>query len=141
MNSQAPDIKGKHTFNSSSSISDLCTQIIGKLDTKTFTSDDIFALHIAIEEACINAVKHGNKNDPQKKVVIEYSLSSSMLDVVVEDEGLGFTPSNVPDPREDENLCKTSGRGLLLIKAYMDVVEHNSRGNRLHMIKYATNRK
>lgn len=138
MGSADTDIKGEYIFNSNASLRTICSKIIEKLDKEKFTPDDIFALQLAIEEACVNAVNHGNQNDPSKNVVLEYRVSQDAVDIVVQDQGSGFCPLSVPDPTADENLCKTSGRGLLLMQAYMDFVEYNDKGNRVHMVKYAS---
>src|ERR687884_986742 len=92
-------------------------------------------LFVALDEAFVNAVKHGNRNDPTKLVRITAELSAKEAKFTVEDEGLGFNIQEIPDPRDPENLFKTSGRGVLLIYNIMDEVEYNERGNRLTMIK------
>jgi serine/threonine-protein kinase RsbW len=92
-------------------------------------------LFIALDEAFVNAVKHGNKNDPTKLVRITAELSPKEARFTVEDEGEGFDVEQIPDPRDPENLFKSSGRGVLLIYNIMDKVEYNARGNRLTMVK------
>jgi serine/threonine-protein kinase RsbW len=92
-------------------------------------------LFIALDEAFVNAVKHGNKNDPTKLVRITAELSPQEARFTVEDEGEGFNVQEIPDPRDPANLFKASGRGVLLIYNIMDKVEYNERGNRLTMIK------
>ncbi|MGB7925075.1 MAG: ATP-binding protein [Pyrinomonadaceae bacterium] len=92
-------------------------------------------LFVALDEAFVNAVKHGNKNDPGKLVRITAELSSREARFTVEDEGEGFNVQEIPDPRDPENLFKTSGRGVLLIYNIMDEVAYNARGNRLTMVK------
>jgi serine/threonine-protein kinase RsbW len=114
----------------------LCKSILDEVKGNNFSSNDIFGIHLAIEEAMINAAKHGNKQDPLKHIQVEYSITPEMFDICIMDEGGGFTPTQVPDPRCGENLYKTTGRGLLLMKAYMDCVEYNEAGNRVHMVKY-----
>jgi len=71
-----------------------------------------------------------------KSVSVEYLITPDKFDIRICDEGPGFAPEAVPDPRRRENLYKSSGRGLLLMRSYMDVVEHNNPGNCVHMIKY-----
>ena len=92
-------------------------------------------LFIALDEAFVNAVKHGNKNDSAKLVRITADLSSREARFTIEDEGDGFNPSEIPDPLDPANLFRTSGRGVLLIYNIMDEVEYNERGNRLTMVK------
>jgi serine/threonine-protein kinase RsbW len=92
-------------------------------------------LFIALDEAFVNAVKHGNKNDPQKLVRITAELSPKEACFTVEDEGSGFDIKDIPDPCDPANLFKTSGRGVLLIYNIMDEVEYNAQGNRVKMVK------
>ncbi|MCA1632561.1 MAG: ATP-binding protein [Acidobacteria bacterium] len=92
-------------------------------------------LFIALDEAFVNAVKHGNRSDPHKLVRITADLSSKEARFQIEDEGEGFDINSIPDPLDPANLFKTSGRGVLLIYNIMDQVEYNERGNSLTMIK------
>jgi CheY-like chemotaxis protein len=92
-------------------------------------------LFVALDEAFVNAVKHGNRDDPRKLVRITAELSAKEARFTVEDEGDGFNVQEIPDPRDPSNLFKTSGRGVLLIYNIMDEVIYNERGNRLTMIK------
>lgn len=89
-----------------------------------------------MEEALLNAVKHGNKRDPAKNVNIECVINAEKFDVCIKDQGSGFAPDGLPDPRSDENLYKPCGRGVLLMRAYMDVVEYRDNGSCVHMVKY-----
>jgi len=119
-----------------SSIVGVCKQILSELKANDFSQDDIFSVHIALHEAFLNAFKHGNKMDAGKQVKIDYMLDSDRIEISMADEGSGFDPDSVPDPRVGENLYKTEGRGLLLMCSYMDVVKFNERGNCVHMVKY-----
>ena len=101
-----------------------------------YTEKDIFAIHLALEEAFVNAVKHGNLQNPDRQVVIKYEVTPEKFDIFITDDGCGFYPCEVDDPRKEENLCKCSGRGLFLMRSYMDVVEYNEKGNCVHMVKY-----
>ena len=92
-------------------------------------------LFVALDEAFVNAVKHGNKFNNQKLVRITAELSSKEASFTVEDEGEGFDVNSIPDPLDPENLFKTSGRGVLFIYNIMDEVKYNERGNRLTMVK------
>ena len=92
-------------------------------------------LFVALDEAFVNAVKHGNRNDPTKMVRITAELSSREARFTVEDEGEGFNVQEIPDPCDPANLFKASGRGVLLIYNIMDEVRYNERGNRLTMVK------
>ena len=123
-----------------SAIFEVWKWIQSKLETNNFSQTDIFAVHLALEEAFINAVKHGNRNDSTKKVKIDYLVSLDKIEITMMDEGGGFAPEDVPDPRYGENLYKTEGRGLLLMRSYMDVVEFNEQGNRVFMVRYKEKR-
>ena len=92
-------------------------------------------LFVALDEAFVNAVKHGNKNNPRKLLRITAELSPSEAVFTVEDEGEGFDLKQIPDPTDPTNLFKTSGRGVLLIYNIMDEVEYNAQGNMLKMVK------
>lgn len=121
-----------------SELESVCHEILTEAASNSFTEEDVFAIHLALEEAFINAVKHGNKNDSNKKIGIDYSISDDKFEITVSDEGEGFQPEGVADPRSDENLCKSSGRGLLLIRSYMDKVEYSKKGNAIIMVKNKT---
>jgi serine/threonine-protein kinase RsbW len=92
-------------------------------------------LFIALDEAFVNAVKHGNKNDPKKLLRVTAELSRREACFTIEDEGEGFNVQEIPDPCDPSNLFKTSGRGVLLIYNIMDEVEYNAQGNRVKMVK------
>ena len=94
-------------------------------------------LFVALDEAFVNAVKHGNKFDAQKLVRVTAEISKVEAKFTIEDEGEGFDVKNIPDPLDPENLFKTSGRGVLFIYNIMDEVQYNDRGNRLTMVKKA----
>ena len=114
----------------------VCEQVLSDLEANGFSNDDIFAVHLALEEAFLNAVKHGNKMDPTKKVKIDYSVGLDKIEISMTDEGDGFEPAKVADPRYGEGLYKPGGRGLLLMNSYMDMVKFNEKGNSLYMTRY-----
>jgi serine/threonine-protein kinase RsbW len=92
-------------------------------------------LFVALDEAFVNAVKHGNKFDASKNIRIAADVSKSEARFTIEDEGEGFDVDNIPDPLDPQNLFKPSGRGVLFIYNIMDEVKYNERGNRLTMVK------
>lgn len=110
-------------------------QILQEVARRGYDSHSQFAIRLALEEGLINAIKHGNQFDPKKKVHLEYHIDANQLDIILEDEGPGFERQVVPDPTLDENVEKCSGRGILLMEAYMDHVEWSRGGRRVHMIK------
>jgi serine/threonine-protein kinase RsbW len=90
---------------------------------------------VALDEAFVNAVKHGNRFDHEKIVRITAEVSAKEARFTVEDEGDGFDVAQIPDPLDPDNLFKTSGRGVLLMYNIMDEVKYNERGNRLELVK------
>lgn len=90
---------------------------------------DIFGMRLALDEAICNAIKHGNRNDPGKKVQVRCHITRDLVRMEVEDEGEGFDPHQVPDPLEPNNLERPCGRGLLLMRRYAAGVHFNERGN------------
>lgn len=114
----------------------ICKQLLADAAANGFDTDDIFAIHLALEEATLNAVKHGNKDDAGKKISVDWKITDERLDVLIADEGSGFDPDGLADCRIDENLYKCCGRGVLLMRSYMDTVEFNQRGNCVHMVKF-----
>ena len=96
---------------------------------------DVFGVRLALEEAMVNAIKHGNRMEPDKQVRIACELTADEITVVIEDQGDGFKLEDVPDPTEDENLENPGGRGIMLIRSFMNAVAYNDRGNCLTMIK------
>ncbi len=92
-----------------------------------------FALRLAFEEGVINAFRHGHSAKPQEPIRVSWKASPRQVIITIEDRGPGFDPGDVPDPTADENIAKPSGRGLMLMRAYMSRVEFNDRGNRVKM--------
>ena len=93
-----------------------------------FDDDTLHWISIAVRESVANAIKHGNKSDLSKRVIVEFSPvpahDPSELVIRVQDQGEGFEPEEVADPLAPENLLKSSGRGIFLIRSFMDDVEH-----------------
>ena len=93
---------------------------------------------VAIRECVINAIMHGNRNDSSKRVFVEFSTVDSVLTIRVRDQGEGFDPDSLADPLAPENLLKASGRGIFLIRSFMDDVQLRSApegGMEVRMIK------
>lgn len=109
-------------------------QIEQLLQTQASTHD-VFSIKLALEEALINAIKHGNQLDRNKKVYISYRFLADVFEVTITDEGTGFDPSDVPDPTAIENLERPCGRGLMLMRHYMSKVTYSGRGNSVTMSK------
>src|SRR5205823_10165932 len=84
----------------------------------SFADHDIFAIKLAVEEALVNAIRHGNNMDRSKRVHINCRICSERFEVQITDEGPGFDPNHVPDPTAPENIERPCGRGLLLMRHY-----------------------
>lgn len=118
-----------------SSSREIQKQIVDEAVKAGFNSQCTFAIKLALEEAMINAIKHGNHLDPSKSINIAYRVDSERAEIIIEDEGSGFDRRCVPDPTADENIEKCSGRGILLIEAYMNSVTYECGGRRVRLIK------
>ena len=92
-----------------------------------------FALRLAMEEAIRNAFRHGHRNLPGEPVDVTYEVSPGQVTIRVRDRGPGFDPSDLPDPTAPENLAQPTGRGVMLIRAYMSEVSYNPKGNEVTM--------
>ena len=109
-------------------------EIAAALAHNTYTEFAQFAIRLCMEEAIVNAFRHGNRGAPGKVVQFRCDINHERAEFEVRDEGEGFDPSGVPDPTADENLEIPSGRGLMLMRAYMSEVEHVPPGNALRMV-------
>lgn len=110
--------------------------IVAHLEIAKWDQHIIFGVRLALVEAVVNAMKHGNQFDPAKKVKIHSMLGDDkQLTVEISDEGSGFDPNDLPDPTDVENLDRPCGRGLLLMKHYMNKVEVLDRGNVVRLTK------
>ena len=120
----------ERTFPSDMGIAhDLVEEVVGRVRSDMWDEKDIFAIELALEESFANAVKHGNHSDPSKIVRFECKLSKEKIYVRVEDEGKGFDPHSLADPRDPENQMIASGRGVLLVQHFATTVKWNERGN------------
>ena len=99
---------------------------------------DTFAIKLALEEGLVNAIKHGNKYDKAKTVRVVSEINENEASFTITDEGPGFQINEVPDPTADENLERPCGRGLMLIRAFMDEVSYNDTGNQVRLVKRRT---
>jgi serine/threonine-protein kinase RsbW len=109
--------------------------LLGQLEAQQWGEYDIHGIHLALEEALVNAIRHGNRSDISKHVHVACKLSPERLWVQIRDEGAGFNPEEVPDCTDPENLEVPSGRGIMLMRAFMSKVEYNVEGNCVVMEK------
>ena len=101
-----------------------------------YPAADLFAVRLSLEEALVNALKHGNRDDPGRVVRLTWYVGPSFVAATVRDEGEGFDPRRVPDPLAPENQDRPGGRGLLLMRHYMTRVRFNRRGNGVTLCKH-----
>jgi serine/threonine-protein kinase RsbW len=103
-----------------------------------FDEDEVMRIAMAVREAAVNAVLHGNAYDPGKKVTLDFERTGKDLVITIRDQGKGLDPKSIPDPLAPENLMKTSGRGIFLIRSFMDEVQiHPSHtGTEIKLIKH-----
>jgi serine/threonine-protein kinase RsbW len=119
---------------------DLVHEVSQKLaELAGFSPDDALNVGLAVREAVINAILHGNKNDPSRDVDIRLDLpESGGIQVKIRDQGDGFNPEATPDPTDDEHVLNASGRGILMIRAFVDNVTfrfEEGRGTEITMVK------
>ncbi len=112
--------------------------ILQELQHCRFCAEAQFAIKLALEEALTNAVKHGNRSDPSKKVIVRYAVTPEKAVIIVRDEGGGFIPEDIPDPTTPDRLPLPAGRGIMLMRAYMDEVEYRDQGREVCFVKRRT---
>jgi serine/threonine-protein kinase RsbW len=108
-----------------------------------FDEEAEFHIEMAVHEAVINAIHHGNKEDPSKKVHIKFLVFEDGVEIHVRDEGKGFDPGTVPDPLARENILNVSGRGIFLVRKFMDefrVEKSPAGGTEVIMVKHLNTR-
>ena len=113
--------------------------LIGEATVAFELSEDIaYWMELTISESMINAIRHGNQSDPTKDAYLSISFDGEHVEIIVEDEGEGFELDELADPTQAENLLKPCGRGILIIRSFMDEVKLTAReggGTRLRMLK------
>ena len=122
-------------FNETAQARRVQSDIVALVQACDFSEPEVLAVRLAVEEALVNAIKHGNGLDPTKKISVEYEISPESVRIRIEDEGPGFDPAAVPDPTSAEFLERPNGRGLMLMRYYMSQVEFLGRGNCVEMWK------
>ena len=105
---------------------EICLRIAGAAG---FDEDDCHKIGMSVREGVINACKYGNEMQREKKINLVFELTSRRFVIRILDQGKGFDPVNVPDPLAEENLLKTSGRGIFLMRAFMDEFEVRHRAS------------
>src|SRR5262249_12611689 len=110
-------------------------EVAAALEAEGYPEKDIFSIRLALEEAIVNAVKHGHQDDPSLLVRVSFRVTAGEVLLEVEDQGPGFDPEQVPDPTAPENLERCGGRGLFLMRHYMTWIHYNARGNCVTLCK------
>jgi serine/threonine-protein kinase RsbW len=130
-----PDEATLVVINDPAAIDQAQAQVVSVIEKHQYPRASVFAIRLSLHEAMSNAFRHGHSRlPPQVPVKISYNVMNDRVLLAVEDQGPGFNPGSVPDPTLQENLERGSGRGLLLIRAYMASAEYNQKGNRLEMV-------
>mgnify|MGYP001367723868 CR=1 FL=1 len=114
----------------------LISSVVEKLCQLPLDKETISGVKLVLQEALINAVKHGNKMNSGLLVQVDIVFKPEQLTIQVTDQGEGYDYKNIPDPTEPQNLEKLKGRGIFLIKHAMDKVEFENKGRTIIMIKY-----
>ena len=128
-----------YTMESTLETVDSAEQAANRFATEAgFDEEEVMRISMAVREAAVNAVLHGNAYDPGKKVKVDFQRTNEDLVITIRDQGKGLDLSKIPDPLAPENLLKTSGRGIFLIRSFMDEVEiHPSQaGTEIKLIKH-----
>jgi serine/threonine-protein kinase RsbW len=134
----SPDGWHQEALHAIREIKPLCDRVAVQMTVAGYCSRDIFAVRLTLEEAIVNAIKHGHLADARKTVHVQYRVNSEQVLANVEDEGSGFDPHQIPDPLSPENIDRSTGRGLMLMRHYMTWVKYNDRGNVLTLCKCRT---
>jgi serine/threonine-protein kinase RsbW len=116
----------------------LLDQVEAAMTALGYPPRDLLGLRLALEEAIVNGLRHGNGGDPAKRVVVRFAVGPEEVLGEVEDEGPGFDPERAPDPTAPENLDRPCGRGLLLMRHFTSWVRYHGRGNRVTLCKRRT---
>ena len=117
-------------------VPEFISQLIEKIKTLPLQEHDLFNIRLSVEEALINAIKHGNKNRDDLSVEIEVETKGDALVVQIKDQGKGFDFKHLDDPTQPQNLSRLSGRGIFLIRTLMDTVEFFDAGRGIKMVKF-----
>jgi serine/threonine-protein kinase RsbW len=128
-----------YTLDSTLETVDSAEQAASRIATEAgFDDDEVMRIAMAVREAAVNAVLHGNAYDPGKKVSLAFEQTGGNLVITIKDQGKGLDPDKIPDPLAPENLLKTSGRGIFLIRSFMDevVISASQTGTEIKLVKH-----
>ncbi|TWU40433.1 ATP-binding protein [Novipirellula artificiosorum] len=126
----------RRTIPSDTSVgSALAHELVDAMLERKWPATDLFRVQLAYEEAIVNAIRHGNRHCSDKTVEVEMSCKEQEVCIRITDQGNGFDPAAIPDPRQQELLEVPGGRGVLLICEIMSEISFNDTGNQITMIK------
>lgn len=111
-------------------------EILEEVKKRGYCENTTFAVKLALEEAMTNAFRHGNRCDPSKHIIVRYEVTSERIEIEINDEGEGFEPDEVPDPTLPENIDRPHGRGIMLMRSYLDKVEYGEGGHSVRLVKF-----
>ncbi len=110
-------------------------QILQEVARCGFSEDATFAIKLALEEALVNAVKHGNRGDEGKTITVRYCVTAEQAVIAVRDQGTGFEPDEIPDPTAPDRVTLPNGRGIMLMRAYLTDLGYSPSGREVYLIK------
>lgn len=111
-------------------------EVLEQLERHSWYEQEVFGVRLAMEEAIVNAIKHGNRHDLDKNVHVTCRLSPTRFWIQITDEGPGFRPDDVPDCTAEEYIERDCGRGIMLMRCFMTHVEYKNSGNTVVMEKH-----
>ena len=131
-NSESRTVKGiREAFD------EIQDNVLARMIDFQYTETDLFSVRVAIEEALANALLHGHQGDKGLEIEVSWKVDGTSVEISVKDQGRGYDPNMVPDPTVDENLTLPSGRGVAMMRSFMDEVLINERGNKVTMVRHA----
>ena len=136
MGSETPEVSGMISISDKMDVRKACDNILRNVESLGYGERDRFAVRLAVEEAATNAIIHGNKEDPDKKARIDYAVHKDRISITVTDEGEGFDYTTVANCTDPNHVTRTGGRGVCLIKEFMDEISCNEKGNSLTMVRF-----
>jgi serine/threonine-protein kinase RsbW len=131
-NSESRTVKGTRE-----AFDEIQDNVLARMIDFQYTETDLFSVRVAIEEALANALLHGHQGDKGLEIEVSWKVDGTSVEISVKDQGRGYDPNMVPDPTADENLTLPSGRGVAMMRSFMDEVLINERGNKVTMVRHA----
>lgn len=110
-------------------------EILARAQALGYSEKCVFGIRLALEEAMVNAHKHGNRGDSSKHITVSYEVNRKRVIVRIRDEGPGFNPDKLPDPTSCERITLPNGRGVMLMRSFVDEVCFSETGNEVQLVK------